>query len=127
VTLEQKAANVALLARVVMGWPLHEWEERGKFWICRICSRSVLDWEKSPLGPCPPEGHLDDWDPYVSIADAMEVLDRCEWFDLEKRIPYVCDIWVSGRVARFHGEGQTIQDAICSACLEWARAQGERT
>jgi hypothetical protein len=114
-TAEQKAENVALLARMVMKWDLEPVREGFRV---RLPDGGLLFLGERPT-------MLRRWDPYVSIADAMEMLDRLEEYSLDKeRVDfYHCEVM---RSPYFTGQGDTAREAICSACLEWARAQGER-
>ena len=112
-TPEQKPENVVLLARAVMGW-----RPNADFGAYEDGSIAVFS-----VG-----GVSRRWDPYTSIADAMGMLDRFEWWELKHDgAGYYCTIYgvTKGigntyRVAR----ERNYFDSICTACLEWAWVQG---
>ena len=124
-TNEQKAENITLLARVVMGWTLHDWQSFRSMRKCVKCNICMATSISKLFMFC--EHRAAGWDPYTSIADAMEMLDRAHGSRLDKDGParHSCVLWPdehrSGR--RYDGTGHSLTDAICAACLEWARAQ----
>lgn len=106
-TPQEKAANVALLAERAMGW-----SDDGPYphWVLGFVIRSA------------PQGAT-EWDPYTSIADAMEMLDRFGVWDLSSDDgELTCRLLVPGFDTRHHVAAST-KEAICAACLEWAKAQ----
>lgn len=140
-TPEEKAANVALLARVVMKWPEYETiqdpQPDYEYFVVLYSLESTLGDSEEPgavhvVRPSGPA--FTQWNPYTSVADAMEMLDRFPEVKLRK----IHDMWhctvfkdwiIIGTEMRgyFHGDDPDTKDAICAACLEWARAQGEMT
>ena len=105
-TPEQKAANIALLARVVMGWT------------------TVNGYIRVIKGET---GFEVRWDPYTNNDDAMGMLNRFEWWELKHDgAGYYCMIYGvtkgTGNTYRVARE-KNYFDSICTACLEWAWAQ----
>ena len=112
-TPEEKGANVALLAEKVMRWTLEPLRDgfRAKLpdgnMLCIGRAGSILR----------------EWDPYASIADAMEMLEKFRWTLESTSIGYYFMLdYEDGPSAR----SADVREAICAACVEWARAQGER-
>ena len=126
-TPQQKAENIALLARVVMGWPILTPQEvpiaKDAWW--RQYPRAVIYADGSlalitEIGTGPLH-----WDPYTSTADALEMLSKFDsWVvrKMQKRPGYSCD--ARRNDVNCSGYCQTETEAICAACLEWA--QGEK-
>lgn len=113
-TKEEKAENVALLASVVMGW-----EEPKDF---KMFPPSTSAWRQDKQTY---------WNPYASIADAMEMLDKLDGWNgwLAKKLSpteFYVEVYKLPPLIWKEGRGPTIQDAICAAFLEWARAQEEK-
>lgn len=114
-TAEEKAANVALLARVVMGWVIAEDLEQ--------LQSSSGSWTIS----VPKEGR--PWDPYTSIADAMKMLDTFAEYSLTCMGPtrvHTCNVYREMAGKPYRANAAERLSAICAACMEWARAQGEK-
>lgn len=111
-TPTEKAANVALLARVVMGWQLEP--HRHGFRV-RLPDGLLF------IGDG--QSFIKRWDPDTSIADAMEMLKRFDSYRLER----IEGGQVFCLVCKGNEHGSAVEpteeDAIYAACLEWARAQ----
>lgn len=101
-TPEQKAENIALLAPAVMGWT------------------TVNGYIRVIKGET---GFELRWDPYTNNDDAMGMLNR---FHHDVALTKITGVWhckLPGSPKYFYGHGESICEAICAACLEWARAQ----
>ena len=122
-TPEQKAANLALLAEKVMGWQVVCLTDPRGGEHPRLVENVYGEWWLLSYGE-----PTRQWDPYASIADAMEMLDRFPNWDIAKvGKRFIIRIWgeVSGLAFQEKVDCK-LQEAICAACLDWARAQGER-
>lgn len=143
-TPEEKAANVALLARVVMQarithpspghvgayMPSGHLSEKDKLF-GRLHSLEVIG-EYVALSRWEGMGNVHVWDPYTSIADAMEMLDKFEQHEVIRAgrhgtagTWFLCRIFWPGK-AVISCEAPSRLGAICAACLEWAQVQGEK-
>ena len=119
----EKTENVALLARVVMGWADHEFQDTvSEMQACIRCDLIRTLYTDSQSQLC---FSRQGWDPYANTADAMEILGMFRhWLLSRGPDGYSCSVSSVRAVDHDSPVGElTIGDAICTACLEWARAQ----
>lgn len=122
-TTKEKAADIVLLARVVMGW------EEVKTWTeyhAPNPTRVIRFFANSNNNVVAVDGR--EWDPRTNIAGAMEMLDRFLCWQLCRTVQgsHICRVGSTLAGLTNFSVCPTILDAICDACLEWARAQGEK-